>query len=256
MCADPSSGGGGNFPSSSRCRQFAAVVACGDDAVLSHGSAAALWGLEGGGGAKASVDVAVRRGYRRRPGIRLHRLPTLARGDWTRIERIPVTTAARTLWDLGGSSARSRLERAIASGIDRGLVRPDQLRALVDRHRGAPGSSRLRSLLDSGAALTRSEAEGRFLDLVRQAQLPEPATNHRVAGLEVDFFWRRARLVVEVNGFSYHGSAAAFESDRQRDGRLVAAGYTVLRVTWRQLTGEPVALVARLSLALGRSARP
>jgi very-short-patch-repair endonuclease len=104
-----------------------------------------------------------------------------------------------------------------------------------------------------GAALTRSEAESRFLDLVRQARLPEPSANHRVEGMEVDFYWRRARLVVEVDGFAFHGSVRAFEADRRRDARLVAAGLRVLRVTWRQLTGEPLAVIARVAMVLGRS---
>ena len=97
--------------------------------------------------------------------------------------------------------------------------------------------------------LTRSEAERRLLKLIRAAKLPLPVTNTRVAGWEVDAFWPRHRLVVEVDGYAYHGNRAAFERDRRKDAALIAAGYRVVRVTWRQIADEPhvvVALLARL----------
>jgi very-short-patch-repair endonuclease len=97
--------------------------------------------------------------------------------------------------------------------------------------------------------LTRSEAERRLQRIIRAARLPRPVTNVRVAGWEVDAFWPRERLIVEVDGYAYHGNRAAFERDRRKDAALTAAGYTVIRITWRQLKDEPlavVALVARL----------
>ena len=239
-----------------RSCEIAATLACGTDAVLSHLSAARLWGLSPGASSATPIDVAVRAGYRRRSGLRVHRLPTLGAEDWTRLEGVPVTTAARTIWDLAGTSAGRDLERSLAAALDRGLVRTTQLRRLLDRHRGAPGSRRLRDLLEAGPVLTRSEAEERFLDLVRKAQLPEPRVNARLEGLEVDFLWSRRRLVVEVDGFAHHGSGASFEADRRRDGRLVAAGFAVIRVTWRQLTREPLAVVGSVARALGGGGRP
>jgi very-short-patch-repair endonuclease len=97
---------------------------------------------------------------------------------------------------------------------------------------------------------TRSEAERRLVTLVRSARLPVPSTNTRVAGLEVDALWPSHRLIVEVDGFAYHGNRAAFERDRRRDAALTAAGYRVVRVTWRQLTDEPHAVVALLARLL------
>jgi very-short-patch-repair endonuclease len=110
----------------------------------------------------------------------------------------------------------------------------------------------LRALLDrnEGPAFTRSEAEERLLALVRAARLPHPELNVRVSGHEVDFLWRDARLVVEVDGFANHRTRAAFEHDRLRDAQLQGAGLTVMRVTWRQIVAEPEALLARLALAL------
>jgi very-short-patch-repair endonuclease len=98
--------------------------------------------------------------------------------------------------------------------------------------------------------MTRSEAERRLLELVRAARLPAPATNRRLHGHEVDFVWRPQRLVVEVDGYAFHSSRSAFERDRRRDADLIREGYRVIRLTWRQLTREPEAVVALLARAL------
>jgi very-short-patch-repair endonuclease len=109
--------------------------------------------------------------------------------------------------------------------------------------------SELRALLtrERGPALTRSEAEERLLALVRQAGLPAPECNVRIAGHEVDFLWRASRLIVEVDGYAFHGSRDAFERDRRRDAELQAVGLTVVRLTWRRLVHEPEAVVALLA---------
>lgn len=107
--------------------------------------------------------------------------------------------------------------------------------------------------MDAQPALTRSEAEERFLALVRKARLPDPAANVTVGGYEVDFFWDFGGLVVEVDGFAFHSSARMFESDRRRDADLAAAGVRVMRVTWRQIVSEPEALLVRLAQALART---
>jgi very-short-patch-repair endonuclease len=110
----------------------------------------------------------------------------------------------------------------------------------------------LRSLLeaDSRPALTRSEAEERLLTLIRASGLPQPEVNARVRGHEVDFVWRGQRLVVEVDGFRFHSSRAAFERDRIRDAELAAVGFRVVRITWRQLVDRPDAAMARVAAAL------
>ena len=95
--------------------------------------------------------------------------------------------------------------------------------------------------------LTRSELEERFLALVRDAELPQPLTNARRHGYEIDFLWPAYRLAVEVDGFTFHGGRAAFERDRRRDADLQAAGLAVTRVTHRQLTGGPVAVAVRIA---------
>ena len=130
------------------------------------------------------------------------------------------------------------------------LVDARGLESQIERNPGRRGVRALRRLVDSGPARTRSEAERRLLRLVREARLPKPRLNARVAGLEVDFLWPDQRLIVEVDGYAFHRGRRAFERDRQRDAALAAQGYTVLRVTWRQLVYEPQAVVARIAAAL------
>jgi len=115
-----------------------------------------------------------------------------------------------------------------------------------------PGRDLADALLQQagGPRLTRSEAERKLLRLIRAADLPVPETNARVHRYRVDLLWRDAKLVVEVDGYRFHSSRAAFERDRARDATLVAVGYAVVRVTWRQLVERPEIVVARISAAL------
>ena len=154
--------------------------------------------------------------------------------------------------DLASDLPPYLFERAIAEAQVRRLVRKDDLADQLARNRGWPGTRALRRLLEleRGPTLTRSEAERRMLALVRAADLPPPVVNARLGRYEIDFLWRSQRLVVEVDGYAYHANRRAFERDRERDAALAAAGYTVLRVTWRQLVGAPGAVVARIAAAL------
>lgn len=137
----------------------------------------------------------------------------------------------------------------------RDLLPDDEFRALTARHRSRPGAPLLRTVAtDAGAlAFTRSTAEDRFLDLVRSGRLPTPETNVVLEGYEVDFLWRREKLVVEVDGFGYHGSRRSFEGDRRRDADLVSAGFRVVCFTWRHLVDDRDATLVRLSAALARA---
>jgi very-short-patch-repair endonuclease len=104
--------------------------------------------------------------------------------------------------------------------------------------------------------MTGSEAEAELLRLIRAARLPQPETNVRIAGYEVDFLWRAERLVVEVDGFAYHRTREAFERDRRKDADLQARGLRTTRVTYRQIRREPLALVANLAASLNVAVRP
>lgn len=234
-------------------REMAALLACGGGAALSHQTAAALWQVWPQA-AGSRVDVSVPRGRCRSvAGVRLHRV-RLHDAQVMPLGPLRVTSPARTLLDLSMCLTPVELERALAHAMRERLVNASRMRQFLRIHARRAGSRVLRVLLDSGPAFTRSEAESRFLDLVRRAELPAPAVNVRVSGCEVDFMWRRARLVVEIDGFAWHAHRDAFERDRRRDANLIAEGITVMRVTWRQLMDEPFAVVARVARVLATAA--
>mgnify|MGYP001018653413 FL=1 len=137
------------------------------------------------------------------------------------------------------------------------MARPLLALVALDRAGAVAGTRRLRELLDrlDGPRLTRSEAEARLLALLRRSRLPLPSTNVRVGRYEVDMLWSSHRLAVEVDGFAFHGTRAAFERDRVRDADLQALGLRVIRVTWRQIVEEPEATVARLAGMLAASSQ-
>jgi very-short-patch-repair endonuclease len=159
---------------------------------------------------------------------------------------------ARTLLDLASTLPFDDLEVALADARGRRLVRDRELTAVLERNCKRRGAQAFRHLIELARerGLTRSEAERRLLTLVRSSDLPVPQVNVRIGGFEVDFAWRSQRVIVEVDGYAFHSSARAFERDRERDATLAARGYVVLRVTWRQITTRPMAVVARLASAL------
>lgn len=234
-----------------RARELAAVLACRGSAVLSHRSAAAVWGLAGASGS-GGVDVTVSGGQSQsRRGIIVHRA-RLERGERARLDGIPITSAARTLVDLAGVVRPSDLEQAVALAERRGLVRSSRLATLPARYRGRRGMAALRRILESaeGPRLIRSEGEALVLRLITRARLPQPRTNVRIGDIEVDFYWEEAGVVVELDGRRYHDSASHFETDRQRVAALAARGLLVLPLTWRRIHDDQLATVAELSRAL------
>lgn len=241
----------GHQPLAPLAREAAALLSLGDGCALSHASAAAIWGIATRPGDEVHVTV-VARNPRPRPSVRAHRVRHLDPRDVRVRDGLPVTAPARTLIDLAGL-ASEQLESALAQARVARLVNDRDLARAIDRSPRRRGVATLRRLLEleRGHARTRSEAERRFTALVHAARLPGPVANVRIGGYEVDFLWATARLVVEVDGYRYHGHRAAFERDRIRDQALATSGYRVLRVTWRQLVDEPLPLVARIAQALG-----
>jgi predicted transcriptional regulator of viral defense system len=223
---------------------MAAVLACGPTAALSHHAAAALHGITRP--RAGPIDVTVRSGQpRSRAGIRVHR----ATVEVVTVQGIPVTTVARTLRDLAAELSQRDLQRAVEEAqIQRKLDHASLARA-VDRAAGHRGARALRATT-SDVAMTRSEAERRLVELIRRAGLPEPQTNKRIGGWEVDAVWPAEGLALEVDGFAFHSTREAFERDRLKHADLAAAGWRVSRVTWRQLVDEREAVVARLTRAL------
>jgi very-short-patch-repair endonuclease len=237
-------------------RLLAAVLSCGPGAVLSHASAAALWGLRPSDA--AYIDVTVFGPSRRRgAGLRVHRARRLGADEIATHAGIPVTSVARTILDLAPTL---RDDRALGRILDRAEVLQTidvtSLVAVAGAHPGHPGAGRLRRALaeHTPGPLTRSDLEERLLALCRNRGLPRPRVNHFVAGLEVDFLFAEQRVVVEADGWAYHRSRAAFERDRARDAALALAGYRVLRFTDRQVEREPATVAAAIAAALSAPA--
>ena len=205
----------------------------------------ALAGAEGASGGRD------RSGFGRASKARRgDRPPIPAAGDrQDNQDGIPATTPSRTLTDLADTLPPRQLERALDEAA---YLRLD-LAGLRPRH-GRRGSGLLKSALqqhDPGTTRTRSELEERMLSLCGSRRLPAPEVNAVVEGHEVDFVWRRKRLIVETDGWHAHGTRGAFERDRRRDAELLAAGWRVLRISHARLELEPYWVAARLAGALG-----
>jgi very-short-patch-repair endonuclease len=226
----------------------AAVEACGQGALLSHRSAGELWGMLPEEAGHIEVTV-VTRCSGDRPGIRRHRVRELDARDIRTRHGIRVTSPARTVLD---NARHPLLEELIATGMDSGLVTQRQIDEAITRCPTRRGVRRLRRILHQrgGARLTRSWGERRLLSLIREAGLPVPLTNRLLLGLKVDALWPDLKLVVEVDGYEFHGDRDSFENDRARDAVLVAHGYRVLRFTARQLRDQPLLVMSQLAAAL------
>lgn len=234
---------------------LAAVLACGPDAVLSHRDAAALWELRATSGTRVDVTAPTRNGRRRQAGIAVHRPTPLPQDEKTSVREIAVTTPARTLLDLAEVVPRSALVRAVEQAEVVRVLDLTDLESVIAAHPGRVGARRLVRVLTEQfghTTVTRSEIEVIFLDVCGGAGLPRPLVNTTVAGLEVDFFWPGLGLVVEVDGFRFHGTRAAFERDRERDAVLTAAGLRVLRFTYRAVTRDPRRVQSVLTQVAGR----
>lgn len=230
---------------------MAEILSSGDDACLTHSSAAALWGFgkEWGRG----VEVAVRSGSpRRRPGVYVHRRPSLSRRAVRTHDGIRVTSPVQTMVDMTVRSDRTTVERMISDAVRLKLFTPPSLRASLADHAGEPGVAVLRNILDRRTfRLTRSRLEQLLLPIAAAVGLPVPLTKKWVNGFEVDFHWPQLRLVVETDGLAFHRTPAEQAADRIRDQTHTAAGLVNLRFTHEQIAYEQ----AHVRRILGDTAR-
>jgi hypothetical protein len=225
---------------------MAAVLACADGTMLAHGNAAALWDFLPVKGTRIHVVVPARGAHPRR-GLCVHSTLHVPPAERAVVDGIPVTSVARTLLDLAESDPH-RLSRAWDTAARRRLLDLRAVEAACENGHGRRGLKHLVPLLEDRTRVipdTRRELEARFFDLCRTFDLPLPSCNVLVEGFLVDAFWPAQRLVVELDSWEFHGDRGAFERDRERDAVLQAAGYRVVRITWRRLTDKP-ADVARL----------
>jgi hypothetical protein len=218
-------------------RRWAAILACGPGAVLSHRPAGAAWELRSSRAAIIDVTVPAT-GLAPRRGIRLHWRPSLPADECTTLEGMPITTPARTLLDLAASGLRGRaLEAAVDVAERRRMIDFADLHELLARYPGRPGTPSLKAVLARyRGGDTRSELEIIVAELCDAHDLPRPLENCVIEGKVRDFFWPHARLVVEADSYSWHRSPSALDDDRERDVELTLASYRSLRFTWHQAT--------------------
>ena len=243
----------GPAPPSFAARARAAALAVGDGAVVGLWVAAVLLGLRPPPvGEPGPIDVLVDSRCRRsRDGIVVHRT-TLVPQEFGTVRGIPVTSPARTVCDLAGEWPMHEVEQLLIDARRARIVRDYQLHAVLDRAPHRKGHGPMRALLqdEMEEGYSRSAAERRLRKLIRTAELPVPVYNTKIRKLLVDAVWFGLRVVVEVDGRKVHDIPWAFENDHYRDQILSAAGYRVIRVTWRQLVNEPMAVVVRIAQAL------
>jgi very-short-patch-repair endonuclease len=223
-----------------------AILALDGRAVLSHRTAATIWGIVPARPGDPIQVTLLNARSNGRHGVEVHRQALPNRDIRTR-HGLQLTSPARTIRDLA-ATAPEELDEAINEAQIRRLMTTKELRNLLALPQC--GVRAFRQALDEAPGMTRSQAERRLLELIEQAGLPPPRTNVKVAGHEVDLHWPDHNLVVEFDSWTYHSTRAAFERDRRRDADLQLAGQRVMRVTHRQLSGEPIPLIARCAAAL------
>jgi very-short-patch-repair endonuclease/predicted transcriptional regulator of viral defense system len=234
----------------------AALFAAGDDSVLSHFTAARIEGLlEQGEGVLIHVTTSRFRG--RPKGVVVHTSRRLEPRDVTWRHNLPVTTVERTLIDLAEAADSRTFERAVETAFAKRRVNERQLRAAIKRLPGRKGGARLAAYLDfrNDQGYTRSDAEDVARKLLRSGDLPPAYANDVVEGYEVDFHFRGYRVIVEIDSWKHHSDRLAFENDRAKWAALESKAYTVLPVTWRQITIGRDATLVRIGGAVALASK-
>lgn len=227
-------------------RFMAAVLACGDDALLCGGAAGHLLGLLAGVVPAPEVSAPVKR---RINGITTHRGRRGAR-DAAAWRGIPVTSVARTLVDLAAVLDAAALARAFHEAGIRHGTKPEQVEAVLGRRPTSPGAARLRRVVHGDVRVTLSTIERRFLRLLRDHHLPLPVTNRPAGGFRVDCRWPDRRLTIELDGYRYHRSRHAWERDRRRERDARARGDEFRRYTYGDVLEDPRLMLGELRALL------
>ncbi|MDQ6835370.1 MAG: DUF559 domain-containing protein [Actinomycetota bacterium] len=226
----------------------AAVLAGRPHAVLSHDSAAALWGFQQSW--PPTPEVTLSKGDRRTPGIRVHTSKTLGPIDIREHHGIRTTTPARALLDTARRLTQAARARAINDARLAGLIHLDALNDLLSRNPNHPGTPLLAPFVHSPTNPTRSSFEDIFPGWIAANDLPIPRMNVKVCGVEVDALFEAEKVIVELDGYQFHRTRHSFEIDRERDAVLAQAGFLVIRITWERLHRAPVKEAQRLRAIL------
>jgi hypothetical protein len=227
-------------------RAFGAVLACGDGAVLSHQSAATLWGIYRHW--RRPLHVTAPSGHCRK-GIVVHRAKLHPR-DRTRQLGLPVTSPARTLLDNAPRLTEKALTRAVNDLLRQGFLNRSDLVELLIRCCRHPGARLLRPFAHSTRGPTRSEFEDAFHAFTERFDLPDALVNTHLHGFEVDAYFPEEGLVVELDGWDFHSSQLSFRSDREQDAALLERGIVTVRITWDRLIDTPGREARRLRAIL------
>ncbi len=238
--------------------ETAALLAVRAGAALSHHTAAIMWRLRAPGSDDGLIHVTVPGASVQDPDrVRVHRSTVLKPPDIRICEGLPVISPPRVLLDLVSVIGTRETERALDRMLIERVGSLGQIRELLARAGRHAGRRLLQEIVDgyTTSTFTRSEAEERFLALVRRGGLPQPLVNARRLGYEIDFLWPDHAVAVEIDGFAFHSTRDRFEDDRERDRKLRNAGIAVIRISWRQLDREPAAVLVDVAQALARTAR-
>ena len=245
----------GHLPALPHDRAYGALLACGPKSVLSHGSAATLYGIYRRWDMPFEVTVPTKR---RRRGIRIHRAK-LARRDTSMEEGIRVTSPARTLLDMAPRLTDKQRRRAFNKLRLSHNLTEEQLRDVLERFPRHPGAQRLRALAGMHRGATRSGLEDKLADFCERWGLPEPRINEKINGREVDAYFPNERLIVEIDGYDVHSGRVSFEDDRDRDAEMLALDLPTVRVTEERMDNDPEREAERLRRILanrGAAGRP
>ena len=230
---------------------MAATFTAGEGALLSHTSAAALWGI-GRPRERVEVTVPTRAGRGKRKGLTIHRTSCVPTGEATSRENIPVTSLPRTLIDLADVLDRRTLERALDESEYLRLYDGAAIARAVRAHPGRAGARRLAKAIEEhtiGTARTNDGLEEGFFLLCRAHHIPQPLVHQDIGPYAVDFLWPAQRLLVETDDAS-HRRSSTYESDRDRDAYLEDHGYRVRRFTWRKIEREPAEVARQMRTLL------
>lgn len=232
------------------------------DGIVSHRSAAELWGLIQPAG-YVDVSVTPHRRPRLQPPAIVHRILDLHAELAVDRAGMRVTDPVRTVIDLGLVVHRGAVSDALSRGLSTGLLTVPEVAAVRDAlgRKGRNGTGVVRDILEARSLQRGTEEsllEKRFLDLVRRHDLAMPALQHEVwtGGrfvARIDAAYPHAKVAIEVDGYVAHTAPEAFQRDRTRQNRLVALGWTVLRFTWDDVVRRPAAVAATIRAALDRA---
>ena len=241
----------GRPPKTAHEHAMAAVLACGEDAALSHHSALALWGLAEWRWSGIHVTVP---GDRRPKGIKVHRVSGLTSRDLRRHDAIRMTSPARTILDCAPTLTDKQLSRAVNDGRRQLHLRPWHLADVIERFPRHRGAKELKRFLGVKDGPTRSDWEDFFPTWCAQHDLPPPVMGAVVAGHEVDALFPEEKVIIELDSWEFHQDRSSFESDRDRDADTLAAGHLTVRMTWGRMTAREAERLREILRRWGRRA--